>query len=75
MNQKARWDSMTMYDMADHNGSEQRAFGGNFLYSTGANEFANRFTLGHFDLPIRNCTVTLDNQVVVDRGRLQGALA
>lgn len=75
MNQKARWDAMTMYDKRDHNGTEQRAFGGNFLYSTGANEFANRFTLGHFDLPLRNCTVTLDGAAVVEAGELQGELA
>jgi 2,5-dihydroxypyridine 5,6-dioxygenase len=75
MNQRARWDAMTMYDRGDHNGVEQRAFGGNFLYSTGANEFADRFTLGHFDLPIRNCTISLDNERVVDKGRLIGELA
>lgn len=75
MNQGARWDAMTMYDRADHNGTEQRAFAGNFLYSTGANEFANRHTLGHFDLPMRNCTVTLDDETVVEKGVLQGELA
>ncbi len=75
MNPAARWDAMTMYDRNDFNGTELRAFAGNFLYSTGANEVAGRHTLGHFDLPLRNCTVSLDNQVVVDRGVLQGALA
>ncbi len=75
MNNAARWDSMTMYDRAQQNGTEQRAFGGNFLYSTGANEVAGRFTEGHFDLPMRNCTVSLDGTVVVDGGVLQGALA
>ena len=34
-----------MYDKADLNGTELRA-AGNFLYSTGANEFAGRFTEG-----------------------------
>lgn len=75
MNPAARWDAMTMYDRNDFNGTELRAFAGNFLYSTGANEVAGRHTLGHFDLPLRNCTVSLDNQVVVERGRLQGDLA
>lgn len=75
MNQKARWDSLVMYDRNETNGTEQRAFGGNFLYSTGANEVAGRHTLGHFDLPIRNCTVTLDGDAVVRDGRLQGELA
>jgi 2,5-dihydroxypyridine 5,6-dioxygenase len=75
MNPAARWDAMTMYDKGDFNGTELRAFAGNFLYSTGANEVAGRHTLGHFDLPLRNCTVRLDDVVVVDQGRLQGELA
>ena len=75
MNPKARWESMEMYDKRDFQGTELRAFAGNFLYSTGANEFAKRFTLGHFDLPLRNCTVALDGKVVVDKGALQGELA
>jgi 2,5-dihydroxypyridine 5,6-dioxygenase len=54
---------------------EFRAFAGNFLWSTGANQYAGRFTEGHFDLPMRNCTIALDGQVVVDKGVLQGALA
>ena len=75
MNTHARWDAMTMYDKRDFNGTELRAFGGNFLYSTGANEVAKRHTLGHFDLPLRGCTVTLDGQNVVEEGVLQGDLA
>ena len=75
MNPKARWESMAMYDKADFNGTELRAFAGNFLYSTGANEAAKRCTLGHFDLPLRNCTVTLDDTAVVEEGVLQGTLA
>jgi len=75
MNPAARWDAMTMYDRGDFNGTELRAFAGNFLYSTGANEVAGRHTLGHFDLPLRNCTVLLDEEAVVAEGRLQGELA
>jgi len=75
MNPAARWDAMTMYDRGDFNGTELRAFAGNFLYSTGANETAGRHTLGHFDLPLRNCTVEVDGLVVVEQGRLQGELA
>ena len=75
MNPGARWDAMTFYDRRDFNGTELRAFAGNFLYSTGANEVAGRHTLGHFDLPLRNCTVALDGTVVVDQGRLMAPLA
>jgi 2,5-dihydroxypyridine 5,6-dioxygenase len=70
LNGRARWDAMTFYDKADFNGTELRAFAGNFLYSTGANEVAGRHTLGHFDLPLRGCTITLDGQAVVQDGRL-----
>ena len=75
MNAGARWDAMTFYDRRDFNGTELRAFAGNFLYSTGANEVAGRHTLGHFDLPLRNCTVALDGKTVVDTGRLLPPLA
>ncbi len=75
MNPHARWESMAMYDRRDCNGTEQRAFAGNFLYSTGANEVAGRHTLGHFDLPLRHCTVELDGRPVVQDGVLQGDLA
>ena len=75
MNPKARWDAMAFYDKKDLNGTELRAFAGNFLYSTGANEVAGRHTLGHFDLPLRGCTVALDGEVLVDAGRLLGDLA
>ena len=70
LNAAARWDSMALYDKRDFNGTELRAFAGNFLYSTGANEVAGRYTRGHFDLPLRNCTVQLDGATVVEQGRL-----
>ena len=50
-------------------------FAGNFMYSTGPNHVAGRETRGHIDIPMRNCTVSLDNQVVVDSGKLVGDLA
>jgi 2,5-dihydroxypyridine 5,6-dioxygenase len=71
LNRRARWDAMNFYDKRDCNGTEQRAFAGNFLYSTGANEVAGRHTLGHFDLPLRGCTVALDGVPVVDGGVLK----
>ncbi|MDO9094605.1 MAG: peptidase M29 [Rubrivivax sp.] len=70
LNRRARWDAMAFHDKADFNGTELRAFAGNFLYSTGANEVAGRHTLGHFDLPLRGCTVMLDGVAVVERGLL-----
>ncbi len=75
MNPAARYEALTMYDQRDTNGTELRAYAGNFLYSTGANEFAKRYTLGHFDLPVGHCTITLDGTDVVRNGELQGDLA
>jgi 2,5-dihydroxypyridine 5,6-dioxygenase len=75
MNHAARWDVLELSDKSAHNGTELRAFAGNFLYSTGANEVAGRFTAGHFDLPMRRCTVTLDGSPVVEAGTLAADLA
>ena len=66
----ARYEALTMYDQRDTNATELRAVAGNFLYSTGANEFAGRFTQGHFDLPMMGCTITVDDLVVVQDGKL-----
>ena len=74
MNTSARWEAMALWDKADHNGTELRAFAGNFLYSTGANEVAGRFCRGHFDLPMRGCTVSLDGTPVVVGGELVAEL-
>lgn len=75
MNPAARWVSGALYDKRDMQGVEFRAWAGNFLWSTGANQYAGRFTQGHFDLPMRKCTVALDGRVVVKNGILQGDLA
>ena len=71
MNPKARYEALTMYDKRDTNGTELRAVAGNFLFSTGANEFAGRYTAGHFDLPMMRTTITIDGTVVVRDGVLQ----
>lgn len=71
LNPAARYEALTMYDQRDTNGTELRCFAGNFLFSTGANEFADRFTQGHFDLPVRGCTISLDGTVVVREGEVQ----
>jgi 2,5-dihydroxypyridine 5,6-dioxygenase len=75
MNRAARWDYLELYDKGDHNGTEARAFAGNVLYSTGANEQAGRFTAGHFDLPLRACSLDLDGEPVVVAGTLVPDLA
>ena len=71
MNPGARYEALTMYDKDDTNGTELRAVAGNFLFSTGANEFAGRYTAGHFDLPMMGTTITVDDLTVIKDGVLQ----
>ena len=70
LNNKSRYEALTMYDKSDLNGTELRALSGCFLYSIGANEFANRYTDGHFDLPMMDCTIYLDEEMVVNKGEV-----
>jgi 2,5-dihydroxypyridine 5,6-dioxygenase len=71
MKQAARYEALSLYGRRDTNGTELRAVAGNFLFSTGANEFAGRHTAGHFDLPVMRTTITVDDTVVVKDGALQ----
>ncbi|MBX9700775.1 MAG: 2,5-dihydroxypyridine 5,6-dioxygenase [Acetobacteraceae bacterium] len=70
LNERARYEALAFYDREDTNGTELRCFAGNFLFSTGANEFAGRYTEGHFDIPVRNCTIVLDGEPVVLEGKV-----
>jgi 2,5-dihydroxypyridine 5,6-dioxygenase len=71
LNRRARYEALAMYDRRDTNGTELRAVAGNFLFSTGANEFAGRYTAGHFDLPVMKTTIEVDGLVVVREGVVQ----
>jgi 2,5-dihydroxypyridine 5,6-dioxygenase len=71
MNRSARYEALAMYGRRDTNGTELRAVAGNFLFSTGANEFAGRYTAGHFDIPVMRTTITVDETAVVRDGALQ----
>jgi 2,5-dihydroxypyridine 5,6-dioxygenase len=71
LNAKARYESLAMYDQRDTNGTELRAVAGNFLFSTGANEFAGRYTAGHFDIPVMRTTIKVDGTLVVRAGEVQ----
>lgn len=73
LNPGAYWDSLHLYDKNEVNGTELRAIEGNFLFSTGANEFAGRFTKCHFDFPMRNCDLWIDDMQVLSEGALTPA--
>lgn len=68
LNPRARREALAFHDKGELNGTELRAAAGNFLFSTGANEFAGRFTEGHFDIPVFGCTIALDGEIVVREG-------
>ncbi len=70
LNRKARYESLAMYDRQHSNGTELRAVAGNFLFSTGANEFAGRYTAGHFDIPVMRTTIAVDGTEVIKKGVL-----
>ncbi len=64
---RAQWTAMGLHDKNDGMCMDARAFNGNFLFSTGPNTEVGgtRKTPCHMDIPLRNCTITLDDEVVV----------
>lgn len=73
LNPQARWYWMGLNgDEPERNRAAARVFPGNFLFSTGPNTQGGgkRTTRGHYDVPMRDCTVLLDNKVVIDKGKL-----
>ena len=67
---RAKWSAFDVYDPRSLYGQELRSVAGNFMWSTGSNRFANRETPAHLDVPMRECTVRVDETVVVDSGKL-----
>jgi len=68
---RAKWSTLGLYDREATMGMDARAVEGNFLFSLGPNNEGggSRTTACHMDIPLRNCTVMLDNQAVVQAGR------
>lgn len=67
---QARWSAFDVYDPRSLYGQELRSTAGNFMWSTGSNRFADRETPAHLDVPMRGCTVSVDDTVVVRDGKL-----
>ena len=65
----AHWDAILVRDhgLADLS-MGMRCFAGNFLFSTGPG--LRRRTLGHIDMPLCDCTVSLDDEVIIRRGKV-----
>lgn len=69
---RCHWSTLAMYDKEQTIAMDARAFEGNFLFSLGPNNEAGgqRTTACHIDIPLRNCTVSLDGEVVVRKGKV-----
>lgn len=69
---RAKWAALEMYDKSSILGMEGRSFYGNFLFSTGPNTEAGgtRRTPCHMDIPMRNCSVSLDGEPMTIRGEV-----
>ena len=73
MNPQALWYSIALNgdDPERHRGSS-RTFPGNFLFSTGPNTQGGgkRTTRGHYDVPMRDCTISLDGHTIIEKGKI-----
>ena len=70
LNEGASWEAL----WADPSmiGLDPRSFAGSVMFSTGPDtEFGGtNDTPCHFDMPMRNCSLYVDDELIVDRGRL-----
>jgi len=72
LNPQARWDGIALYgDDPERSRAAARTFPGNFLFSTGPNTQGGgmRDTLGHYDVPMRDCSIYLDGELIIDHGK------
>lgn len=73
MNPQALWYGIALNgDEPEVSRAAARTFPGNFLFSTGPNSQGGgkRTTRGHYDVPMRDCTIALDGRTIVDKGRI-----
>ena len=70
LNENARWDALTL--SPESMGNDARSFHGGVMFSTGPNTHhgGDNDTLCHVDIPMRDCTVRLDGELIIDRGRM-----
>jgi len=73
LNPQALWYGLALNgDDPEVSRAAARTFPGNFLFSTGPNSQGGgkRTTRGHYDVPMRDCTIELDGRRVVEAGRI-----
>lgn len=70
MHPRAWWSSLAFYDKEQTIGMDGRCFRGAFLFTTGPNRYTGRRVEAHLDMPMRGCNVFLDDELLVEEGRL-----
>ena len=73
MNPQALWYGIALNgDEPEISRAAARTFPGNFLFSTGPKSQGGgkRTTRGHYDVPMRDCSIELDGRLVVKEGRI-----
>jgi 2,5-dihydroxypyridine 5,6-dioxygenase len=73
LNEKAKWHNLAATREADAEiGVHALAFYGNVLFSLGPNTELGgaNDTACHLDMPLRNCSLLLDGEPIVERGRI-----
>ncbi|GEO26452.1 hypothetical protein AAC03nite_22370 [Alicyclobacillus acidoterrestris] len=70
LNERARWDALVTETRGI--GMDGRAFLGNVLFSTGPNAEigGTNDTACHLDIPMCNCSLWLDDTLIVDKGEI-----
>ncbi|WP_306051043.1 leucyl aminopeptidase [Oceaniradius stylonematis] len=70
LDHRAQWHGLTQFPGGM--GMELRSFHGNVMFSTGPNNELGgpNDTACHLDIPMRNCSLFLDDEVIVEDGKL-----
>jgi 2,5-dihydroxypyridine 5,6-dioxygenase len=70
LDERAHWHGLTQF--GGGMGMELRSFYGNVMFSIGPNNELGgpNDTPCHFDIPMRGCSLYLDDQLIVDAGEL-----
>ncbi len=69
---KANWGALGLRDKVQSHGMDSRSFAGNFLFSTGPNAEAggSNHSPCHVDIPMADCSVSLDGEPMTIDGVL-----
>jgi 2,5-dihydroxypyridine 5,6-dioxygenase len=72
LNENAQWHHMAIADRQKEIGIDALSYYGNVLFSTGPNTEVGgtNDTPCHLDMPLRNCTLRLDDTIIVQNGKI-----